>query len=52
MQNFQIYPSKKLYIPDDAFSKKLFNLTEEDYRKAIEEEKGRKNLARYREEKS
>ena len=39
MQNFQIYPSKKLYIPDDAFSKKLFNLTEEDYRKAIEEEK-------------
>ena len=39
MQNFQIYPSKKLYIPDDAFSKKLFNLTDEDYRQAIEEEK-------------
>lgn len=39
MQNFQIYPSKRLYIPDDAFPKKLFNLTEEDYRKAIEKEK-------------
>lgn len=39
MQNFQIYPSKKLYIPDDVFSKKLFNLTDEDYRQAIEEEK-------------
>ena len=39
MQNFQIYPSKKLYIPDDAFSKKLFSLTDEDYRQAIEEEK-------------
>ena len=39
MQNFQIYPSKKLYIPDDAFSKRLFSLTDEDYRQAIEEEK-------------
>lgn len=39
MQNFQIYPSKRLYIPDDAFSKKLFSLTEADYREAIEERK-------------
>lgn len=39
MQNFQIYPSKRLFIPDDAFSKKLFTLTEKDYREAIEEQK-------------
>ena len=39
MQNIQLYPSKKLYIPDDAFSKKLFNLTEKNYREAIEEQK-------------
>ena len=39
MTNYQIYPSKKLYIPDDAFSKKLFNLTEKDYREAVEEQK-------------
>ena len=39
MPNYQIYPSKRLYIPDDAFSKKLFTLTEKDYREAIEEQK-------------
>ena len=39
MPNYQIYPSKRLYIPDDTFSKKLFSLTEKDYREAIEEQK-------------
>ena len=38
-RNFQLYPSKKLYIPDDIFSKTLFNLTEKDYLEAIEERK-------------
>ena len=39
MQNVQLYPSKKLYFPNDIFSKTLFNLTEDDYRKALEEQK-------------
>lgn len=39
MKNIQLYPSKKLYIPNDAFAKKLFNLTEKDYLEALEERK-------------
>lgn len=39
MQNVQLYPSRKLYFPNDIFSKTLFNLTEDDYRKALEEQK-------------
>ena len=39
MNNYQIYPSKRLYIPNDAFAKKLFNLTEKDYLEALEEQK-------------
>lgn len=39
MKNIQLYPSKKLYIPNDAFAKKLFNLTEKDYSEALEERK-------------
>ena len=37
MKNVQIYPSKILYIPNDIFSKRLFNLSNEEYRRAIEE---------------
>ena len=37
MKNVQIYPSKILYIPNDIFSKQLFNLSNEDYKKTIEE---------------
>ena len=39
MKNVQIYPSKKLVFPNDCFSKRLFNLTDEDYHQAIEERK-------------
>lgn len=39
MKNVQIYPAKKLVFPNDCFSKRLFNLTDEDYQQAIEERK-------------
>ena len=35
--NIQIIPSRDIYFPNDAFSKKLFNLTEEDFKKACQE---------------
>ena len=38
-RNVQIYPSKKLVFPNDCFSKRLFNLTDDDYQKALEERK-------------
>ena len=37
-KNIQLYPSRRLYFPNDAFSKTLFNLTQDDYRKALEEQ--------------
>jgi len=39
MKNVQIYPAKKLVFPNDCFSKRLFNLTDDDYQQAIEERK-------------
>ena len=39
MKNYQIYPSKKLYIPNDAFAKSLFTLTSKEYLEAINERK-------------
>ena len=39
MKNIQLYPAKTLVFPNDSFAKRLFNLTEDDYRQAIEERK-------------
>ena len=39
MNNVQIYPSKILCFPNDIFSKRLFNLSNEDYQQALEERK-------------
>ena len=39
MKNIQIYPAKTLVFPNDSFAKRLFNLTEDDYRQALEERK-------------
>ena len=39
MKNIQLYPAKTLVFPNDCFAKRLFNLTEDDYRQAIEERK-------------
>ena len=38
MRNVQIYPSKIFCFPNDILSKRLFNLTEDEYRQAIEEQ--------------
>ena len=37
--NVQIYPSKILCFPNDIFSKRLFNLSNEDYQQALDERK-------------
>lgn len=37
--NFQIYPSKQLIVPNDRLSKKLFNITEEDFRDWVNQQK-------------
>ena len=39
MNNVQIYPSKILCIPNDIFSKRLFNLGDDDYQQALDERK-------------
>ena len=39
MNNVQIYPSKILCFPNDIFSKRLFNLSTEDYQQALDERK-------------
>ena len=39
MRNVQIYPAKKLVFPNDCFAKRLFNLTDDDYRQALEDRK-------------
>ena len=39
MKNIQLYPSKKLYIPNDAFAKNLFILSSKDYFESLNEEK-------------
>lgn len=39
MKNVQIYPAKKLVFPNDCFSKRLFNLTDDDFHQAVEERK-------------
>ena len=40
MANIQLYPTDKLYFPNDILSKRLFNLTEDDYFKAIKDRDG------------
>lgn len=37
--NFQIYPAKKLIVPNDRISKKLFNLTLDDLQDWIAQHK-------------
>ena len=39
MNNVQIYPSKILCFPNDIFSKRLFNLGNDDYQQALDERK-------------
>ena len=39
MNNVQIYPSKILCFPNDIFSKRLFNLSNDDYQQALDERK-------------
>ena len=39
MKNIQLYPSKKLYIPNDAFAKNLFILSSKDYFESLNEGK-------------
>ena len=39
MKNVQVYPSKILCIPNDIFSKRLFNLGNDDYQQALDERK-------------
>ena len=39
MKNVQVYPSKILCIPNDIFSKRLFNLGNDDYQQALAERK-------------
>ena len=39
MNNVQIYPSKILCVPNDIFSKRLFNLGNDDYQQALAERK-------------
>ena len=39
MYNVQIYPSKILCFPNDIFSKRLFNLGNDDYQQALDERK-------------
>ena len=39
MKNVQVYPSKILCVPNDIFSKRLFNLGNDDYQQALEERK-------------
>lgn len=36
MTNVQIYPSKKIVVPNDRISKVLFNLTSDEYREIVE----------------
>lgn len=38
-KNVQIYPSRTFYYPNDIFSKRLFELTDDDYQQALEERK-------------
>lgn len=40
MKNVQIYPSDKIWFPNDSLSKRLFNLSEGDYIKALEDQDG------------
>lgn len=39
MKNIQLYPSKKLYVPNDAFAKNLFILSSKDYFESLNEGK-------------
>ena len=38
-QNFQVYPAKQFVVPNDRLSKKLFNMTKEDFQNWINQRK-------------